>query len=98
MAVLLLIMLVLRARRVLACLMLLTALMQTLDAITATATGLLGLVLIDLAFTAAFLVGAARLSPHPDWRAVTWREAEPSLPATSAWITAAARKCAGWEP
>jgi hypothetical protein len=74
MAALLLIMLALRARRVLAGLMILTALIQTLDAITATATGRLGLVPIDLIFTAAFLIGAARLSPHPVWRAVTWRE------------------------
>ncbi len=74
MAVLLLIMLALRARRVLAGLMILTALIQTLDAITASATGRLGLVPIDLIFTAAFLIGAAHLSPHPVWRAVTWRE------------------------
>lgn len=74
MAVMLLIMLALRAQRVLAGLMTLTALIQTLDAITASATGRLGLVPIDLAFTAAFLIGAARLSPHPVWRAATWRE------------------------
>lgn len=73
-AVLLLLMLGLRARRTLAGLMILTALIQTLDAITATATGRLGLVPIDLVFAAAFLIGAAHLSTGPLWRSVTWRD------------------------
>lgn len=74
MAATLLIMLALRAQRVLAGLMILTALIQILDAITASATGRLGLVPIDMIFTAAFLIGAARLSPHPVCRAATWRQ------------------------
>lgn len=73
-AVMLLIMLALRAQRVLASLMILTALIQILDAITASVTGRLGLAPIDLVYTAAFLIGAARLSPYPIWRAATWRE------------------------
>lgn len=74
MAVLLLLMLALRARQVLTGLMILTALIQALDAITATATGRLGLVPIDLGFTAAFLTGAAHLSTGPLWRGRSWRE------------------------
>lgn len=73
-AVLLLLMLALRARRVLAGLMILTALIQTLDAITATTTGRLGLVPIDLAFSAAFLISAAHLSTGPLWRSTTWHD------------------------
>ncbi len=61
-AVMLLAMLALRARHVLAALMTLTALIQVLDAITATATNRLGLVPIDLIFAAVFLFGAVRLS------------------------------------
>lgn len=74
MAALLLLMLALRARHVLTGLMILTALIQTLDAITATATGRLALVPIDLAFTAAFLLGAAHLSTGPLWRGTAWRD------------------------
>ncbi|MGH3124673.1 MAG: hypothetical protein ACRDND_27135 [Streptosporangiaceae bacterium] len=61
-AVMLLVMLALRARRVLAALMILTALTQFLDAVTAIATGRPGLVPIDLIFAAVFTFGAARLS------------------------------------
>lgn len=73
MATMLLLMLALRARRVLAGLMILTALIQALDAITASVTGRLGLVPVDLIFAAAFLIGAARLSARPLWRRATWR-------------------------
>lgn len=66
-AVMLLVMLTLRARRVLAALMILTALIQFLDAVTAIATGRLGLVPIDLAFAAVFAFGAARLSGPRPW-------------------------------
>jgi hypothetical protein len=76
-------MLTLRARRVLTGLMILTALIQGLDAITAIATGRLGFVPIDLAFTAAFLIGAAHLSTDPLWRAISWRD-RPSNPAERA--------------
>lgn len=73
-AVLLLLMLALRARRVLAGLMILTALIQALDTVTASGTGRLGLVPVDLAFTAAFLIGAGRLSRGPLWRGASWRD------------------------
>lgn len=75
-AVMLLVMLTLRARHVLAALMTLTALIQVLDAITATATSRLGLVPIDLLFAAAFLLGAARLSGLQPWRRTTRREGQ----------------------
>lgn len=66
-AVMLLVTLVRRARRVLAALMILTALIQCLDAITAIATGRVGLVPIDLIFAAVFTFGAARLSGPRPW-------------------------------
>jgi hypothetical protein len=66
-AVMLLVTLALRARRVLAALMILTALIQFLDAVTAITTGRLGLVPIDLIFAAVFTFGAARLSGPGPW-------------------------------
>lgn len=63
----LLIMLALWARRVLAALMTLTALIQLLDAVTAIATGRLGLVPIDLIFATVFTFGATRLSGPRPW-------------------------------
>ncbi|MDQ2743886.1 MAG: hypothetical protein M3Z66_16540, partial [Chloroflexota bacterium] len=67
-------MLALRARRALTALMLLTALIQILDAITASLTGRLILVPIDLVLAAAFLLGATHLAGRPLWRATTWQE------------------------
>jgi hypothetical protein len=75
-AVMLLVMLALRARHVLAALMALTALIQVLDSITATATNRLGLVPIDLIFAAVFIFGAIRLSGLQPWRRTTY----PGLP------------------
>jgi len=75
-AVMLLALLALRARHVLAALMTLTALIQVLDAITATVTSRFGLVPIDLIFAAVFLFGAARLSGLQPWRRMT----HPGLP------------------
>ncbi len=54
--------------------MLLTALIQILDAITASLTGRLALVPIDLVFAAAFLLGATHLWGRPLWRATTWHD------------------------
>ena len=65
--------LALRSWRVLAGVMTLTALIQSLDAATAIATGHYGLVPIDLIYATVFLIGAARLSGHPFWRAAAWR-------------------------
>lgn len=73
MAMMLLLTLALRARRALTALMLLTTLIQILDAITATLTGRIALVPIDLVFAAAFLLGATRLSERPLWRGASWR-------------------------
>lgn len=74
MAAMLLLMLAVRARRVLTGLMVLTAMIQGLDAITAATTGRPGLLPIDLVFAAAFLVGARRLAAGPLWRVASWRE------------------------
>lgn len=74
MAILLLVTLSLRARRALCSLMVLTALIQILDAVTATATGRFGLVPVDLVFATAFLLGAAHLSAKALWRPSSWRE------------------------
>ncbi len=74
MAAMLLLMLALRARRVLAGLMILTALVQTLDAITASVTGRLGLLPVDLIFAAAFVIGAGHLAARPLWRRSAWRQ------------------------
>lgn len=82
-ALLLLLMLAARAPRALATLMLLTALIQTLDAITATATAHYGLVPIDLTFAALFLTGANRLSPQPLWRTTASRDQRVHLPDSS---------------
>jgi hypothetical protein len=62
MSAMLVVTLALRARRSLAALMTLTALIQLLDALTAATTHRLGLIPIDLAFAAVFLFGAAQLS------------------------------------
>jgi len=67
MLLVMLVMLALRARRVLAALMILAALIQFLDGVTAIATGRLGLVPIDLIFAAVFTFGAARLSGSRPW-------------------------------
>ncbi len=61
-AAMLVVMLALRARRPLAAVMTLTALIQLLDAITAAATHRPGLIPIDLAYAATFLLGAAQLA------------------------------------
>lgn len=77
MAVMLLLMLALRARAALTGLMVLTALIQCLDALSASLTGRWGLLPIDLVFAAAFLLGAAHLSPQPLWRGAAWHEPAP---------------------
>jgi hypothetical protein len=74
MALALSVMLGLRARRALGALMVLTALIQILDTVTASGTGRLGLVPVDLVFAAAFLIGASHLSSKPLWRPSSWRE------------------------
>ncbi len=79
-SVMLVLMLALRARRPLAALMALTALIQLLDAITAAITHRPGLIPIDLAYAAAFLLGAAQLSGH-QLRHLHGRQRSPLPPA-----------------
>jgi hypothetical protein len=67
-AVMLLAVLVLRARRVLAGLMVLTAVIQLIDAVVDAAGGRWTLVPGVMVFGVAFLVGAVRLSALPDDR------------------------------
>lgn len=74
MAVMLLFTLALRARAALTALMILTALIQVMDAVTASLTGRLELVPVDLVFAAAFMIGAAHLSTRPLWRTTSWHE------------------------
>jgi hypothetical protein len=68
-AVMLLATLALRARHVLAGLMVLTALTQLIDAVVDATSGRASLLPILLVFVAAFLIGAARLSGQALWKA-----------------------------
>lgn len=70
----LLVMLALRARRLLAGLMVLTALVQGIDAVVDAATGRASLLPIAVVFAAAFLVAATRLSGQALWNGATWRD------------------------
>jgi hypothetical protein len=73
--------LLLRARRTLPGLMMLTALIQVIDAIVDAAGGRSTLVAGVLVLGVAFLAGAARLSPRPPWRPESWRDpARPEAP------------------
>jgi hypothetical protein len=73
-AVMLIATLVMRARRVLAGLMVLTAAIQILDTAVDAATGRWILVPGLLVFTAAFLLGAHRLADQPLWCPAAWRD------------------------
>ena len=75
-ALALLAMLALQARRLLTVLVILTAFIQSLDALTAIATGRLELVPVDVIFAATFVIIAARLSGQRLWRAGAWRALE----------------------
>jgi hypothetical protein len=80
-AIMLVATLLLRARRTLAGLMMLTALIQVIDAIVDAAGGRSTLVPGVLVLGVAFLAGAARLSPRPLWRPESWRDpARPEAP------------------
>jgi hypothetical protein len=65
--------LALRARHLLTVVVVLEALIQSLDALTAIATGRLGLVPVDVVFAAIFVIVAAKLSGQRLWRAGAWR-------------------------
>ena len=73
-AVMLLLMLALRSRRMLAGFMVLIALIQFFDVINDLVRGDFLLVPGLLVFAIVFLVGASRLFGQPVWRADTWRE------------------------
>lgn len=73
-AIMIIAMLLIRARRVLAGLMVLTATIQVLDAAMDAVTGRWTLVPGLLVFTAAFLLGAHRLVDQPLWRRAAWRD------------------------
>ena len=75
-AVMVLLMLALRNRRMLAGFMVLIALVQFVDVINDLARGDFLLVPGLLVFAIMFLVGAARLFGQPIWRPDTWRERE----------------------
>lgn len=77
-AVMLIVTLIMRARRMLAGLMVLTAAIQALDVVVDAATGRWILVPGLLVFTVAFLLGAHRLVDQPLWRPATWRDAPAS--------------------
>lgn len=70
----LLAMLVLRARRMLSGLMVLTALVQVTDAVVDATTGRVSLLPIILVFAAAFLIGARRLAGQGFWKAASWQD------------------------
>ena len=73
-AVMLLLLLALRAPRMLAGFMVLTALIQLVDVIDDLARGAFLLVPGLLVFAIVFLVGASRLFGQAVWRVDTWRE------------------------
>jgi hypothetical protein len=72
-ALALLVTLALRARRLLTVLMVLTALVQGLDAVTAMVTGRFGLAPVDAVLAATFFAVAVRVSGQRIWRAQAWR-------------------------
>lgn len=72
-AAMLIVMLLLRARHALAATMVLTALIQLIDAVLDATTGRPVLVPGLLAFAVLFLMGARRLTGTPLWTARAWR-------------------------
>src|SRR5215831_558947 len=74
-AALLLFLLLLRARRILAGLMVLVALIQLLDILNDLARGALILIPGLLLFAVVFLIGARQVFGRPLWQGATWRDA-----------------------
>ncbi len=74
MSVMLVVLLVIRARRILAAFMVLIAFVQVFDAFGDATTGRASLLPIVIVFAAAFLLGAARLAGAPFWRAEAWQD------------------------
>ncbi len=73
-AIMLLALLVLRAWRMLAGLMVLTALLQLIDAVVDLVEGRLLLLPILLIYIIAFLIGANWLFGQPFWKASAWQD------------------------
>ncbi len=73
-ALMLVTLLALRARRMLAGLMVLIALIQVIDAVVDATTGRAALLPIVLVFAAAFLLGATRLFGQACWRFSNWQD------------------------
>lgn len=75
-ALLLIVTLSIGARRPLGTLMVLTAIIQVLDAVMDGVEGRWSLIPVVLAFAVAFLFGAARTTGYPFWKLAAWRDAE----------------------
>ena len=73
-AVMLLFFLVIKSRRMLACCMVLVALIQIVDVVDDLARGAFLLVPGLLVFAIVFLLGAQRLCGQPLWHSATWRD------------------------
>lgn len=73
-AIMLLVMLALRARRPLAGLMVFTALVQLFDAVMDIVEGRLALLPILLVYAIAFLIGASWLFGQAFWKAAAWQD------------------------
>ena len=73
-ALMLLTLLALRARRMLASLMVLIALIQVIDAVVDATTGRASLLPIALVFAAAFILGASRLFGQAFWTLDNWQD------------------------
>lgn len=81
-AVMLVALLALGARRLLAGLMVFTALLQLIDAVVDLVEGRLFLLPVLLIYTIAFLIGANWLFGQPFWKASAWQDGRlPHLPA-----------------
>jgi hypothetical protein len=74
-AVVLLLLLLVRARRILAGVMVLVALIQLMDIMNDLARGTLILLPGLLLFAVVFLIGARQVFGRPLWQAATWRDA-----------------------
>jgi hypothetical protein len=75
-ALLLIVMLGMGARRALSTLMVLTAFIQILDAVMNAFEGRWSLIPGVLVIAAAFLLGAGRVTGHPLWTLTAWRDAD----------------------
>lgn len=73
-AIVLLVLLAMGAKRMLAGVMVLVALIQLIDAVVDVTTGRAALLPVILLLGAAFLIGASRLLNQPFWNVAAWRD------------------------